>query len=68
MEPKHLTVIFPLKSIVYLVVDPNQYPRIVTGIVIRSDAVKYIASDDKGEMEFYDFELQDNRNFKYVTL
>lgn len=58
MQPKHLTPAFAIGDYVYPKADPNQYPRIVTGIVIRpGDRLHYLASDYDNEREYNEFEL-----------
>lgn len=62
LPPTHLKPKFSNEQTVYCVCDPNQYPRLVSGIVIRpGDQIKYLATDHAGEMEFYEFELSDKK-------
>ena len=58
LPPTHLKPKFSNEQTVYPKCDPNQYPRFISGIIIRpGDQIKYLATDHAGEMEFYEFEL-----------
>lgn len=56
---------FDIGAIVYPLIDPNQYPRIITALVIRAgDRVSYKASDTAGEMEYEEYELRLKKTWK----
>jgi hypothetical protein len=48
---------FNLKETVYLKTDPDQLPRIVTGILIRPSHVVYYLISGIEETGHYDFEI-----------
>lgn len=51
-------------QIVYLLTDPEQNERIVTGYVIRPDGIRYKLSCSEEETEHFDIEIRDYKNFK----
>lgn len=55
---------YEIGNIVYLKVDPEQYPRIVVGINIRPEGITYVLKDDYMESEHYEMEIQ---QFKNIT-
>lgn len=56
---------FTLGQIVFLKTDPDQYPRIVTGIEVRPNNVclYLISMGASQEMTYYDIELSEVKDF-----
>ena len=48
---------FNIGDLVYLVTDPYQYPRIITGIFLRKTLVSYELSLGENLSAHFDFEL-----------
>lgn len=56
---------YKVTDIVYLVTDPEQYQRIVTGIIERASHYTYLVScGSDEETEHFDFELSDTKDYK----
>jgi hypothetical protein len=59
---------FKLGEIVYLATDPDQHPRMVTGINIRGTGAYYgLAFGSKEETWHYDFEITSERDIVKLT-
>ena len=48
---------FKIEEMVYLKTDPEQLPRIITGIIVRKNALSYYVSSGIIESVHYNFEL-----------
>lgn len=48
---------YKLGDIVFLLTDPEQYERIITGILHRPDGIKYYISHSTEETIHYDIEI-----------
>ena len=44
-------------KLVFLVTDPEQYPHLVTGYLVRKDGIRYALSMKGQETYHYDFEI-----------
>lgn len=56
---------FDIEDIVFLKTDLDQYPRMVTGVLLRKEHPKYlIRYGDEEETEHSFFELSDNPELK----
>lgn len=53
---------YKLGDIVFLLTDPEQYERIITGIVHRPDGIKYYISHSTEETIHYDIEISKEIN------
>lgn len=61
-SPAHLKPAFSIGQTVYPRCCPYQYPRIITGLVIReNDRISFLASNDDCEREYQDYELSDKK-------
>lgn len=54
--------VFNLGDIVYLKTCPDQFQRIVTGIMVRSTGIVYELSFAMGSSNHYDFEILKNKD------
>lgn len=48
---------FNFGDIVYLITDPDQFPRIITGMYVRNDSILYELSFVGITTEHYDIEM-----------
>ena len=55
---------YKIGQAVYLITDPDQFERIVTGIVLRPNSVSYYLSFITMETMHYDFEIATEKNWK----
>lgn len=56
---------FQVEDIVYLKTDPEQLPRIITGILMRKNGLEYEVTCGADSAVFcYDFELSNEKNLK----
>ena len=55
---------FKIGDIVYSITDPDQYPRMVTGITIRSTTIYYLVTYIDNEKQFEDFELSSEKIYR----
>jgi hypothetical protein len=53
---------FDFGDTVYLATDPEQFPRMVTGLIVRPHGVLYFVSCNTEETTHYDFELSLEKN------
>lgn len=61
-EQVHLQPKFTIGQYVYPKCDPNQYPRLVTGIILReNNQIHILASNEDNEPEYEEFELSDKK-------
>jgi len=44
-------------ELVFLITDPDQYPHLVTGYLVRNDGIRYALSMKGQETYHYDFEI-----------
>jgi len=44
-------------ELVFLITDPDQYPHLVTGYLVRNDGIRYALSMKGSETYHYDFEI-----------
>jgi hypothetical protein len=64
LPPIHLKPKFSIGQFVYPRADPDQYPRIITGLIIRpNEIIKYLASNYDNEREYEAFELSDVKTY-----
>lgn len=54
---------FLIQEIVFLKTDPEQLPRMVTGIVIRQDTLLYCLGSGANESSHYEFEISKEKTF-----
>ena len=54
---------FNIGDIVYLVTDPLQQKRIITGIVVRKTTIMYHMALGNDESGHYDFEISTTKDF-----
>lgn len=56
---------FELGQFVYVITDPDQYKRIVTGIIVNPGVqIMYECSVGNATNNFYDFELSDEKDIE----
>ena len=48
---------FSIKDVVFLKTDPQQYDRIVTGIIVRNREVTYELMSETEASEHFDYEI-----------
>lgn len=53
---------YQIGDFVYLVTDPDQEKRMVTGITVRVSGILYLISLGERETSHYEFELSDQAN------
>jgi len=53
---------YKIGDIVFLLTDPNQFERIITGILIRPDGIKYYISFATEETIHYNIEISKKIN------
>lgn len=58
---------FCMRDVVYLKTDPDQLARIVTGVLIREDGIKYYLSCGMDETYHYGFEITKERDVVKAT-
>lgn len=51
-------------EIVYLITDPLQMERIVTGYYVRGSEIKYYLGHGADESHYYDFEIASDKDWK----
>jgi hypothetical protein len=54
-------------EVVYLRTDPDQYPRLVTGLEVRPDGVLYLLSHAGAETKHYPLEITTERDVLMAT-
>jgi hypothetical protein len=62
MEKNHIQPKFSIGQLIYVVTDPDQYLRMITGYKIRPYGIKYLVSYIDSESEFFDIELSEDKN------
>ena len=56
--------IFEIGQTVYVVTDPDQYARIVTGYTVRKNLIYYLVSFVDNEKQFEDYELTTEKIYR----
>lgn len=57
---------FHIKQQVYLVTDPDQLPRFITGILVRDvDHFCYLLQGGTEESDHYEYELSNTKNYTF---
>lgn len=56
--------IFEIGQTVYVVTDPDQYARIVTGYTVRKNLIYYLVSFVDNEKQFEDYELTNEKTYR----
>ena len=56
--------IFEIGQTVYIVTDPDQYARIVTGYTVRKHLIYYLVSLVDNEKQFEDYELTTEKIYR----
>lgn len=64
---KQIKISFDIEDLVYVKMDPEQQPRIITGFKISKYDILYEASDQFGANYYYDFELSKNKDVVKAT-
>lgn len=53
---------FNIRDTVYLVTDPDQFPRIITGYIVREAGIIYFVAKGMEESTHYGFEISHDKN------
>lgn len=56
---------YHLRQQVFLITDPDQLPRFVTGIMIRDEHLLYYLTSGIEETPHFDFEISNTKNYKF---
>jgi len=58
------TTAFAIGQIVFLITDPEQLERIVTGYIVRPSQIVYYLSMETHETTHYEIEIASSKNWK----
>lgn len=60
----NIDVSYPIGEIVYLITDPDQYRRMVTGYVVEHGYARYLLSLGEMTTEHYDYEITKDKQLQ----
>lgn len=59
-----INVKYKIGSFVYVITDPEQNARMITGFTVRKNGIYYLVSFVDCERQFEEFELSEEKSFR----